>query len=186
MVWYIMHKLRGNTINEIGNSNRECRLTLSNGMWQPSSRKLAMPKTEESCKTGTSQDFKRRTHQYIHFVFLVISVVRLWLLYHNKAPWNYQVLMVASREFWPFFLTEYATCKIGEWCFKGGAQWWRSNTSESCLYKNPKRLSSVRQGLSQNPKRLLKSEQSTVGGEVDKNMMWAQITFQQCSHNVCI
>lgn len=132
-----------------------------------------MPKTEESCKTGTSQDFKRRTHQYIHFIFLVISVVRLWLLYHNKAPWNYQVLMVASREFWPFFLTEYATRKIRELCFKGGAQWWRSNTSESCLYKNPKRLSSVRQGLSQNPKRLLKSEQSTVGGEVDKNMMWA-------------
>lgn len=64
-------------MNEIGNPNRECGLTLSSGMGQPSSRKLAMPDTDESCKTETRQDFKGKTHQYIHFVFLVTSVVRL-------------------------------------------------------------------------------------------------------------
>lgn len=41
------------------------------------------------------------------------------------------------------------------------------------LFKKPKWLGSVwQQGLSQNPKSLLKSEQSTVGGEVNKEMMW--------------
>lgn len=66
-------------MNKIGKTNRECRLTLPNGMGQPSARRtLNMLITEESCKTKKQQDFKREntpTHSFCIFSYFSSSIV---------------------------------------------------------------------------------------------------------------
>lgn len=85
---------------------------------------------------------------------------------------HYQVLMVVFREFWPFFLTEYTTCKTQEWCSKEVHNDEGAVVQKAAYLKTPNSQAQCGKGYHRIPKAFFKVSKVFWEERWIKKVMW--------------